>query len=287
LTWLVDPHGSPQALVPAQDTSPNLVTKAVPPVQAFPTWASPGLLVPVFQSTHASQQVLSIHDDFESSPPSLNPLTTPSPPIFICRLSVSFNSLNSCPGLLNSDGSIPYLMLRVVLAGQCSANAVAYLANFGSTLKLEYLKTLAEAYAPGLLASAPPPRTFENSVELASMAAYRLRMPLVIQESDLILAEPGPCDVGLSTLLKLETGNGTTRKFWIAPCLVGGVGLAADRNAGAGRTSTESSKVMWMMAIQVRLALQSPMHLKANGLRLVETKRQAGRARRDKLCQVL
>jgi hypothetical protein len=142
---------------------------------------------------------------------------------------VSFNSLNSCPGLLNSDGSIPYLMLRVVLAGQCSANAVAYLANFGSTLKLEYLKTLAEAYAPGLLASAPPPRTFENSVELASMAAYRLRMPLVIQESDLILAEPGPCDVGLSTLLKLETGNGTTRKFWIAPCLVGGVGLAADR----------------------------------------------------------
>jgi hypothetical protein len=54
-------------------------------------------------------------------------------------------------------------------------------------------------------------------------------MPLAIQEFDLVLAEPGPCDVGLSALLKLGTGYGTTRKFWIAPCLVGGVGLAADR----------------------------------------------------------
>jgi hypothetical protein len=32
-----------------------------------------------------------------------------------------------------------------------------------------------------------------------------------------------------SSLLKLGTGNGTTRKFWVASCLVGGVGLAADR----------------------------------------------------------
>jgi hypothetical protein len=54
-------------------------------------------------------------------------------------------------------------------------------------------------------------------------------MPLVIREIDLILPEPGPCDAGLSTLLTLGTGNGTTLKFWIASCLVGGVGLMADR----------------------------------------------------------
>ena len=55
-------------------------------------------------------------------------------------------------------------------------------------------------------------------------------MPLVMQESDLILAESGPCNAGLSTLLKLGTGNGTTQKFWIASCIVVGVGLVADRN---------------------------------------------------------
>jgi hypothetical protein len=53
---------------------------------------------------------------------------------------------------------------------------------------------------------------------------------LAIQEYDLVLAEPGPCDAGLSSLLKLGTGNGITQRFWIASCLVGGVGLVADRN---------------------------------------------------------
>jgi hypothetical protein len=54
-------------------------------------------------------------------------------------------------------------------------------------------------------------------------------MPLIICETDLILPEPGPCDAGLSTLLTLGTGKGTTQYFWIASCLVGGVGLMADR----------------------------------------------------------
>lgn len=144
-------------------------------------------------------------------------------------MSVLWIFLSSFPGLLNSDGSIPYLKLHVFLAGQCTVNAAASLAKFGSRLKLEYPSTLAETLAPGLLASAPP-RTFENGVELASAAASRLRMPLVIQESDLVLAEPGPCDAGLSSLLKLGTGNGTALKFWIASCFVGGVGLAAGRN---------------------------------------------------------
>jgi hypothetical protein len=54
-------------------------------------------------------------------------------------------------------------------------------------------------------------------------------MPLVIRETDLILPEPGPCDSGLSTLLILGTGKGTTQKFWIASCLVEGAGLMADR----------------------------------------------------------
>jgi hypothetical protein len=62
------------------------------------------------------------------------------------------------------------LKLRVHLAGHCSANTAASLADFGSTLKLEYLNGLAQVFASGLLASAPP-RTFENAVELISAAA--------------------------------------------------------------------------------------------------------------------
>jgi len=52
---------------------------------------------------------------------------------------------------------------------------------------------------------------------------------MVIRETDVVFAEPAVFEAGLSSLLKLGTGNGTTRKFWIASCLVGGVGLAAYR----------------------------------------------------------
>jgi hypothetical protein len=143
-------------------------------------------------------------------------------------LSVLFNFLSGCPGLLNSNGTISYLKLHVVLAGKCSPNQLASSAGFGSTLTLDYLNTLAEALAPSLLSSRVP-QSLEDAVYITSEAAARLRMPLVIRKTDLIFPEPGPCDAGLSTLLTLGTGNDSTQKFWIASCLVGGAGLLADR----------------------------------------------------------
>jgi hypothetical protein len=156
-----------------------------------------------------------MYSSYKSSPTSLFPFTTSNPPIVICRLGVLFNFLSGCPGLLNSDGTISYLKLHIALSGQRSPDAVASLAIFGSTLKLDCLNSLTEALAPGLLSS-PPPRTFENAVELASSTSARLRIHMVIHESDFILAQPGPCDAGLSTPLKIGTGHGTTQKFWIA-----------------------------------------------------------------------
>jgi hypothetical protein len=101
-------------------------------------------------------------------------------------------------------------------------------AGFGSTLTLDYLNTLAEALAPSLLSSRVP-YSFEDAVHIILEASAKLCVPLVIRDTNLILPEPGPCDVGLSTLLTLGTGKGTTQKFWIASCLVGGAGLSADR----------------------------------------------------------
>jgi hypothetical protein len=143
-------------------------------------------------------------------------------------MSVLFNFLSGCPGLLNSYETISYVKLHAVLAGQCSLNELASSAGFGSTLTLDYLNTLAEVLAPSLHSSRIP-QSLVDAVHITSEAASRLRMPLVIRETDLILPEPGPCDSGLSTLLILGTGKGTTQKFWIASCLVVGAGLMADR----------------------------------------------------------
>jgi hypothetical protein len=70
----------------------------------------------------------------------------------------------------------------------------------------------------------------EDAVNIISEAGARLRMPLVIRDTDLIYSESGVCDPGLSTLLTLGTGNASTQKFRIASCLVGGAGLLADRS---------------------------------------------------------
>jgi hypothetical protein len=70
-------------------------------------------------------------------------------------LSILFSFLTSCPGLLNSDGTITYVLLHVVLAGKCSPNQLASSVNFGSTLTLDYLNTLAEALSPNLASRSP------------------------------------------------------------------------------------------------------------------------------------
>jgi hypothetical protein len=61
----------------------------------------------------------------------------------------------------------------------------------------------------------------EDAVNIISEAGARLRMPLVIRDTDLIYPEPGVYDPGLSTLLTLGTGNTSTQKFWVASCLMG------------------------------------------------------------------
>jgi hypothetical protein len=193
----------------------DLTIYMVPPAQATPTWSS--------------HPTLSICETFKSSTASMYPFVTSNPSVVICHMSVLFNFLSGCPGLLNSDGIISYMKLHVVLAGQCSPNELASSAGFGSTLTLDYLNTLAEALAPSLLSSRVP-HSLADAVNIILEASAKLRMPLVIRETDLILPEPaGPCDAGLSTLLTLGTGKGTTQKFWIASCLVGGVGLSAGR----------------------------------------------------------
>jgi hypothetical protein len=98
--------------------------------------------------------------------------------------------------------------LHVVLAGRCSPSEFASSAGFGSTLTLDYLSTLAEDLAPSPL-SLRFPQSLEDAVHITSEAAARLRMPLVIRETDLVLPEPGPCDAGLSTLLISEIP-----RFW-------------------------------------------------------------------------
>jgi hypothetical protein len=143
-------------------------------------------------------------------------------------LSILFSFLTSCPGLLNSDGTITYVLLHVVLAGKCSPNQSAFSANFGSTLKLDYLNTLVEALSPNL--SSRSPQSLEDAVNIISEVSAGLRMPLVIRDTDLISPEPGVCDSGLSTLLTLGIGKASTQKFWIASCLVGGAGLLVDRS---------------------------------------------------------
>jgi len=178
-----------------------------PPTQASPTWAS--------------HPTLPISDTYKSSSGSGYPYITSNPTVIICHLSVLFNFLGGCPGLLNSNGTISYVKLHVFLAGNCSPNQSASSAGFGSTLTLDYLNTLAEALAPSLLLSRVP-QSLEDAVNIISEAGARLRMPLVIRDTDLIFPEPGLCDAGLSTLLTLGTGNDSTQKFWIASCLVGG-----------------------------------------------------------------
>jgi hypothetical protein len=142
-------------------------------------------------------------------------------------LSILFSFLSSCSGLLNSDGTISYILLHVVIAGKCSPNQSASSANFGSTLTLDYLNTLVEALSPNL--SSRSPQSLEDAVNIISEVSAGLRMPLVIRDNDLISPELGVCDSGLSTLLTLGTGNASTQKFWIASCLVGGAGRVVDR----------------------------------------------------------
>jgi len=81
------------------------------------------------------------------------PFVTYNPAVDICHMSVLFNFLSGCPGLLNTDGTISYVKLHVVLAGQCSPNEFASSVGFGSTLTLDYLNSLAEVLAPSLLSS--------------------------------------------------------------------------------------------------------------------------------------
>jgi len=139
---------------------------------------------------------LSISDTYKSSSASGYPFITSNPTVTICYLSVFCNFLSSCPGLLNSNGTISYVKLHVVLAGKCSPNQPASSAGFGSTLTLDYLNTLADALAPSLLLSRVP-QFLEGAVDIISEAAARLRMPLVIRDTDLIFPEPGLCDAGL------------------------------------------------------------------------------------------
>jgi hypothetical protein len=148
--------------------------------------------------------------------------------VIVNPLSILFSFLSSCSGLLNSDGTISYVLLHVVLAGKCSPNQSAFSANFGSTLKLDYLNTLVEALSPNL--SSRSPQSLEDAVNIISEVSAGLRMPLVIRDTDLISPEPGVCDSGLSTLLTLGIGNASTQKFWIASCLVGGAGLLVNRS---------------------------------------------------------
>jgi hypothetical protein len=143
-------------------------------------------------------------------------------------LRILFNFLAGCPGLLNANGTISYVKLHVVLAGKCCPNHSASSAGFGSLLTLDYLNTFVEALSPSLISSRTP-QSLEDAVNIISEAALRIRVPLVIRDSDIIFPEPGVCDPGLSTLLTLGTGSATTQKFWIASCLVGGAGLLADR----------------------------------------------------------
>jgi hypothetical protein len=143
-------------------------------------------------------------------------------------LSILFSFLTSCPDLLNSNGTIPYVLLHVVLAGKCSPNQSASSAGFGSTLTLDYLNTLVEALSPNL--SSRSPQSLEDAVNIISEVSAGIRMPLVIRDTDLIFPEPGICDPGLSAPLTLGIGNSSTQKFWIASCLVGGAGLLVNRS---------------------------------------------------------
>jgi hypothetical protein len=52
-------------------------------------------------------------------------------------------------------------------------------------LTLDYLNTLAEALAPSLLLSRVP-QSLEDAVNIISEAGARLRMPLVIRDTDLV-----------------------------------------------------------------------------------------------------
>jgi hypothetical protein len=80
----VAPPVLPQPRLPAQDV--NQVAAPVVPHDA-PQAPVPAQ-VPVFQSAHASQQILSMKGDCKSSPPSSYPFTTSSPSVYICHLSV-------------------------------------------------------------------------------------------------------------------------------------------------------------------------------------------------------
>ena len=126
--------------------------------------------------------------NYKSSSTSGYPHITSNPTVTINHLSILFNFLAGCPGLLNANGTISYVKLHVVLAGKCYPNHSASSAGFGSTLTLDYLNTLAEALSPSLLSSRTP-QSFEEAVNITSEAAIRLRMPLVIRDSNIVFPE--------------------------------------------------------------------------------------------------
>jgi hypothetical protein len=70
-----------------------------------------------------------------------------------------------------------------------------------------------------------------------------------------VFAEPAAFEAGLSSLLKFGTENGATHKLWIASCLAGGVGLAADctyASKSASNTSTMILFIVWCRNTQER-----------------------------------
>jgi len=217
----------PPAAVHALPT-PRLAPPVVPPAVHFDSSTSSLHQHGQPSSAWTSHPTLSISDHYMSLPTSGYPYCTSNPMVIVNPLSILFSFLSSCSGLLNSDGTISYVLLHVVLAGKCSPNQSAFSANFGSTLKLDYLNTLVEALSPNL--SSRSPQSLEDAVNIISEVSAGLRMPLVIRDTDLISPEPGVCDSGLSTLLTLGIGKASTQKFWIASCLVGGAGLLVDRS---------------------------------------------------------
>jgi hypothetical protein len=96
---------------------------SAPSAQALPAWTS--------------YPTLSISDEYKSSLTFGYPYITSNPMATVNHLSILFNFLASCPGLLNSNCTIPYVKLHVVLAGKCSPNQSASSAGFGSTLTLD------------------------------------------------------------------------------------------------------------------------------------------------------
>jgi hypothetical protein len=174
----------PIAALASPTPLPHTVTTVVPPVtplQPSPQPAPPVVLPTVHfddsatsftqhgrsPTLNTSTSILSISDDYKSSLTLGYPYITSNPTVTINRLSILFNFLAGCPGLLNANGTISYGKLHVVLAGKCYPNHSASSAGFGSTLTLDYLNTLAEALSP-ILVSSRTPQSLEDTVNIIS-----------------------------------------------------------------------------------------------------------------------